>query len=206
VQIIKRRPVTSSLLALISFLFAALIATQDHWSAQDLAWGFWLAGLILGLIYLTVYQVAQGDTRTLLAYPLFLIIFYYIFAGFLDTVFAFASWDATSAAMPLILVSVPAAIAQAARARWSFLLASALAYLPDYVMDARTVNFTDLSKPLFGKDLLRMIVLIFMLVGLSMIDAGRLALYPILLIYFVPWESLRRLGQGLRRAIRSSGD
>jgi hypothetical protein len=203
VQLIKRRSVTPPWLALISFLFTVAIATREQWSAQGLAWAFWLAGLILGLIYLAVYQLAQGDSQTLLAYPLFLIIFYFIFAGFLDTIFAFASWDATGAAMPAILVGVPAAIAQAARAQWSFLLASALAYLPDYILDARTVHLTDLSKPLFGKDLLRMLILIFMLVPLTMIHAGTLALYPILLVYFLPWESLRWLSRTLRRAIWS---
>ena len=62
---------------------------------------------------------------------------------------------------------MPATIAQAARQRWPFLLTSGLAMLPDYILDARTVNFTDLSKPLFARDMLRMIVLVFILVALT---------------------------------------
>ena len=173
--------------AVLSFLITVILAHREQWSAQDLAWSFWLAGLLLGLIYLTVYQMAQGDRETLLAYPLFLLIFYFIFAGFLDTVFAWAAWEVTGQPMPPILAGVPAAIAHAAGGRWPFLLTSGLALLPDYILDARTVNFTDLSKPLFAKDLLRMIVLIFILVPLIMVQAGRFALDAILLVYFFPW-------------------
>ena len=50
-------------LALLSFVFTAFLATVEGWSAEDLAWSFWLAGLILGAIYLIVYHVAQGGLR-----------------------------------------------------------------------------------------------------------------------------------------------
>ncbi len=86
---------------------------------------------------------------------------------------------------------------QAARPRWPFLLTSGLAMLPDYILDARTVNFTDLSKPLFARDLLRMIVLVFFLVALTRVHAGMFALYAILLLYFFPWERWRHLVRGI---------
>lgn len=192
-HIVKRASATSPWLALISFLITVVVATVERWSAQDLAWSFWLAGLVLGLIYLAVYQMSQGDRETLLAYPFFLVLFYFIFAVFLDTIFAFATWDAGGAEMPALFVGVPAAIAQAARQRWAFLLTSGLAMLPDYIQDAHTVNFTDLSKPLFARDVLRMIVLVSILVALTMVQAGVFALYAVLLVYFFPWGSWHRL-------------
>jgi len=196
-RIVKKPSATSPWLALVSFLITVVVATVERWSAQDLVWSFWLAGLMLGLIYLIVYQVAQGDRETLL-YPPVLLFFYLVFAAFLDTVFALAAWDATGD-MPPLFVGVPAAVAQAARQRWVFLLTSGLAMLPDYILDARTVNFTDLSKPLFARDALRMIVLIFILVPLALVEAGVLALYAILLVYFLPWDSLRRLVRRIRK-------
>ncbi|NOZ50298.1 MAG: hypothetical protein GXP37_09680 [Chloroflexi bacterium] len=192
----------SLILPFVSFIITLILAVRDQWSAADLAWSIWLAGLLLGLIYLLVYQIAQGDRETLLAYPFFLLFFYFIFAGFLDVIFAFARWDVLGQEMPPLFATVPAAIAHAARERWPFLLTSALSYLPIYVMDARTVHLTDLGKPLFGKDLLRMILLIFILVGLTMLRAGGLALYAVLLIYFTPWHTLRR-GIGGRRPART---
>ncbi len=188
-------------LRLIGFLATVLVATYEQWSAEDLAWSFWLAGLVLGLIYLAVYQVAQGDRESLLLYPLALLFFYLVFAAFLDTVFAFAAWDATGADMPALFVGVPAAIAHAARQRWPFLITSGLAHLPDYVRDACTVDFTDLGKPLFGKDLLRMTFLVFLLMALTLMQAGVFALYAVLLVYFLPWESLRQIGRVVRERL-----
>lgn len=200
-QIIKQRSVPSFWRAMLSFLITVILATYERWSAQDLAWSFWLAGLLLGLIYLAVYQVAQGDRETLLVYPLFLLFFYFIFAGFLDTVFAWAAWETAGQPMPPLLATIPVAITHAARERWPFLLTSGLALLPDYVLDARTVNFTDLSKPLFGHDLLRMIALVFILVALILLQAGVFALYAILAVYFFPWGSWRRIGRRLWRLL-----
>ena len=191
-RIVKRTSATSPWLALISFLITVVVATVERWSAQDLAWSFWLAGLALSLIYLVVYQMSQGDRETL-AYPFLLLFFYLIFAAFLDTVFAFAAWDVRGAEMPALFADVPTAIAHAVRRRWPFLLTSGLAMLPGYILDARTVNFADLSKPLFAKDLLRMVVLVFILMALTMARAGMFALYAVLLVYFLPWEVWRRL-------------
>ena len=186
-------------LRLAGFLITVFVATYEQWSAKDLAWSFWLAGLVLGLIYLAVYQVAQGDRETLLVYPFFLLFFYFIFASFLDLTFAWTAWALTGQPMPPLFSSVPAAIAHATRERWLFLLTSGLALLPEYVLDARTVHFTDLSKPLFAKDLLRMVALIFLLVPLAMLEVGVFALYAVLLVYFLPWRSLREIGRWLWR-------
>ncbi|MFQ6102515.1 MAG: hypothetical protein ACE5OS_14980 [Anaerolineae bacterium] len=192
---------TSPWLDLLSFLITVMVATVERWSAQDLAWSFWLAGLLLGLIYLIVYQVAQGSRETLV-YPLVLLFFYLVFAGFLDTVFAITVWDVTGD-MPGLFAGMPAAIANAARRRCPFLITSGLATLPHYILDARTVNFTDLSKPLFARDALRMIVLAFILVPLTLMQAGVFALYAILLVYFLPWRSLRHLARVVRALLSS---
>jgi len=186
---------------LIGFLATVFVAAYEQWSAEELAWNFWLAGLVLGLPYLAIYQVAQGDRESLLLYPLALLFFYLVFAAFLDTVSAFAAWDVTGADMPALFVGVPAAIAHAARRRWPFLITSGLAHLPDYVLDARTVDFTDLSKPLFGKDLLRMFFLVFLLVALTLVQAGVFALYAVLLVYFLPWASLRQISRAVRERL-----
>ncbi len=180
-------------LQLLSFLLTVVIATVEHWSAADLVWSFWLAGLLLGCIYLAVYQVAQGDRETLLVYPLALCFFYMIFALFFYTIFAFALWDAAGEDAPSLFVAVPAAITHAALQRWPFLLFSGVTLLPDYILDARTVHFTDVSKPLFTRDMLRMIILIFLLMGLTLLQLGVFALYPVLFIYFFPIRSLRQI-------------
>ncbi len=178
---------------LLSFLLTVMIATVEHWSATDMAWSFWLAGLLFGLIYLVVYQWAQGTRETLLAYPFVLLFYYFIFASFLSGIFAWTAWEMTGEAMPSVFATIPHAVAHAAVERWPFLLFSGISMLPNYILDARTVNFTDVSKPLFARDMLRMIVLIFLLVGMTLAQLGILALYAILLVYFLPLESLRKI-------------
>ncbi len=79
--------------------------------------------------------------------------------------------------------------------RWSFLVTSGIAFLPAYIQDAVTVEFTDFSKPIFAKDLLRLIILIFILVPLTMMGLGIFALYAVLLVYFLPWGSMRQIGR-----------
>ncbi|MFQ5593547.1 MAG: hypothetical protein ACE5HA_05310 [Anaerolineae bacterium] len=188
-------------LRLIGFLATVLVATYEQWSAKDLAWSFWLAGLVLGLIYLAVYQTAQGDRESLLVYPFFLLFFYFLFAGFLHITFAFVAWETTGQEMPPLFATIPTAIAHAVRQRWPFLITSGLALLPDYLLDACTVDFTDLGKPLFGKDLLRMLLLIFLLVALTLMQAGVFALYAVLVVYFLPWESVRQIGRVVRERL-----
>ena len=196
----------SSWLRLAGFLITVAVATVEQWSAPDLAWSFWLSGLVLGLIYLTVYQIAQGDKESWLLYP-FLLIFYVIFASFLDITFAWTIWETTGQSMSPLFGSVPMAIARTVDQQWPFLLTSGLAQLPDYILDARTVHFTDLSRPLFVKDLLRMVALIFLLVPLILMQTGIFALYAVLLVYFLPWESVRQIGRRVwnirRRGVRS---
>ncbi len=198
------KSLASYLIPFISFGITLIIAMRDHWSATDLACSFWLAGFLLGLIYVLVYQIAQGDRETLLVLPLVLIFFYFIFAVFLDTIFAFAAWDTSGQGMAPLFVTIPAAMTAALRTRWPFLLTSAITHLPDFILDARTVHFTDLSKPLFTREMFRMIILIFFLMALTMIQAGAFALYVILFIYFWPWQTVRQLVRPLsqRRAGR----
>ena len=187
-------------LALLAFLFTAVLATIEDWSAADMAWSFWLAGLLFGFIYLLVYHIAQRDSDTWILY-LFLFIFYFIFTGFLHITFSWMARDMSGEPMPPLFATVPDAIARAARKRWPFLLAAAITTLPDYILDARTVHFTDLSKPLFARDILRMIALIFILVPLTMFEAGILALYAVLLVYFMPWGSLREIGRRIKNRL-----
>ncbi|RME84660.1 MAG: hypothetical protein D6775_04850 [Caldilineae bacterium] len=189
-------------LTLLSFLITVGLATFEHWSAEDLAWSFWLAGLVLGLVYLGVYQVAQGDRETLLAYPFFWLFFYFLFAGFLDLTFSWTAWMVEGGDMPGLFAGAPVAIARAVRERWWFLITSGFTLLPTYVLDARTVNFTDWGKPMIGKDLLRMVALVFLLVPMAMFEVGIFALYAVLLVYFFPWSVLRYATGRLWRFIR----
>ncbi|MDQ7029804.1 MAG: hypothetical protein Q9O62_08520 [Ardenticatenia bacterium] len=184
--------------ALIAFLVTLILATRQQWSAEDLAWSFWLVGLLFGLIYLTVYHISQGETETFIPYLVFWIFFYFIFAGFLDMVFAQYS-DTSRGIAPF--VSIPAAIFHAVRARWPFLITAGVALLPEYILDARTVNFTDWGKPLIGRDLLRMVALIFCLMFITLFEAGTPALYPILFIYFLPWEHIRHIYRTVRKSL-----
>ncbi|MBC7232141.1 MAG: hypothetical protein H5T68_02710 [Chloroflexi bacterium] len=185
----KRQPPWA---ALLSFGLTVITATIQRWSAEDLAWSFWLSGLVFGFIYLVVYHAAQRDNEAWGLYFL-LFLFYLIFAAFLDAIFSLTAFDTAGARLRPLFADAPVAIARAARQRWSFLLFSGLTLLPDYILDARTVHFTNLSKPLFAKDLLRMIALIFLLVPLTLARLGVFALYPVLLVYFLPWESVRQI-------------
>ena len=63
------------------------------------------------------------------------------------------------------------------------------------------MDFTDISKPLFARDFFRMMALIFILVPLTMLQAGPFALYVVLLVYFLPWENLRWGGRKLQNLI-----
>jgi len=204
---------------LISFLVTVVLATCQQWSARDLAWSFWLTGLLLGLIYILVYQVANslsqdqngkqhfgvrlGQALGSLAGLLFvLLLAYLIFAVFLDVIFAFVAWDMAGAEMSPFFAAVPAVISHIIARSWSFLVVSGISLLPTYIQDALTVNFTDFSKPIFARDLLRMIVLIFLLVPLTLAQLGVFALYAVLFVYFLPLDSLRQIGGQLRTRLR----
>jgi len=176
-----------------SFFFTVAVATINHWSAVDMAWSFWLAGFLWGLIYLMVYQWAQGDRETLVAYPFVFFFFYFIFAAFLSIIFSGIVWDLTGEPMSSAFAIIPHAVVNAARQRWPFLLFSGISVLPEYILDARTINFTDVGKPLFARDMLRMIILIFLLVEMMLADLGVFALYAILLVYFLPLRSVRQI-------------
>ena len=202
---------------LIAFSITLVLATFQHWSAQDLAWSFWLTGLLLGLVYIPVSQVAEilrdgrganqrpaalmGKAAAGMAGVFFVFLFAYaIFAGFLDTIFAFVAQDAGESVAPLFRV-IPASIASAFAGRWSFLITSGISLLPVYVQDALTVEFTDFSKPIFARDMLRMIVLIFLLVALVLARLGPFALYVVLFVYFLPLGSLREIGDQIRELL-----
>jgi len=179
-------------LPILSFLLTAIIATVQHWSAEDLAWSFWLAGLMWGTVYLLVYMAAQ-DRKAGAIYLFVLYFFYFIFGGFLYGAFEFIHREMTGHWSDAnIVIAIPQAIAQAARNNWPFFIFSAITTLPDYILDARTVNFVDMSSPLYAREGFKMMVLIFILTGLTLMEVvGFFALYAILLIYFFPWGAVR---------------
>ncbi len=95
---------------LASFIVTVLVATRQHWSAREMAWSFWLAGLLLGVIYIPINQVAtslraqasERQSRTnrvmraldSMAGTYFVILFAYaIFAGFFDTLFNMIAFE-----------------------------------------------------------------------------------------------------------------
>ena len=180
-------------LPILSFLLTALIATVQHWSAEDMAWSFWLAGVMWGTVYLLVYMVAQ-DLGTGIVYLFALYFFYFIFGGFLYGAFDFAHWQLAGHRSDVnnIIIAIPQAIARAARNNAPFFFFSAIITLPDYILDARTVHFVDMSSPLFARDGLKMMILIFILTVLTLMEVvSFLALYAILLVYFFPWAAVR---------------
>jgi len=204
---------------LASFVVTVLLATRQHWSARELAWSFWLAGLLLGIIYIPINQIAtslrapESTPRSpvnraihalgSMAATYFVLFFaYLIFAGFFDTIFNMIAFDAGREELTWAFASVPAMLTHILTQRWSFLITSGIAHLPAYVHDAVTVEFTDFSKPIFAKDLLRMIILIFILVPLTMGGLGILALYAVLLVYFLPWGSIRQIARQARSTIQ----
>ena len=48
------------------------------------------------------------------------------------------------------------------------------------------------------ENLLRMVALIFLLVPLILMQSGIFALYAVLFVYFLPWESVRQIGRQLK--------
>ena len=184
-------------LPIISFLLTAAIATVQHWSAEDMAWSFWLAGVMWGTVYLLTYMATQ-DIGEGVIYLFVLYFFYFIFGGFLYGAFQFVVQDAIGQiSNSNIIVAIPRAIVQSARNNWAFFIFSAITTLPDYLLDARTVNFVDMSSPLYAREGFKMMILIFLLTGLVLLHlAGLLAIYAILLVYFFPWSALR---QALRK-------
>ncbi len=200
---------------LASFVVTVLLATRQHWSAREMAWSFWLAGLLLGLIYIPINQIATSLRTPESTHPsrasramhalramagtYFVLFFaYLIFAGFLDTIFNMIAFEAGREELTWVFASLPAMLNHILTQRWPFLVASGIAHLPAYVHDAVTVEFTDFSKPIFARDLLRMVILIFILVPLTMVGLGILALYAILFVYFLPWSSIRQITRQVR--------
>ncbi len=178
---------------ILSFVITAWIATVQHWSAEDLAWSFWLAGLMWSTVYLIVYAFSQ-ELGVGLFYLLVLFFFYFIFGGFLFGIFQFIDAqlriDERTAPVCMVTGMLQNALS-AAKNNWPFFIFSGIKILPTYILDARTVNFTDVGQPLFTRDGLRMYLLIFLLTGMVLLQLGPFALYAILLIYFFPWQMLR---------------
>ena len=203
---------------LASFLVTLWLATRQRWAARELAWSFWMAGLMLGGIYILVNQAAEFmrseepswrarmvSALGSLAGTLFVFLFaYVIFAGFLDVVFSMIAWDLAGVPLESITRSLPAMLSRTLTERWSFLVTSGISLLPAYIRDALTVEFTDFTKPIFARDLLRMIVLIFILVPLVLLRLSFFALYPVLFVYFLPLDSLRQIGGQVYGLLRRS--
>ncbi len=201
---------------LASFLVTLWLATRQRWSARELAWSFWMAGLMLGGIYLLVNQAAESLRQEVaswrsritsalqsLAGGFFLLLFAYaIFAGFLDVIFTMIAWDLTGAPLEPVTRSLPATLSRTLTERWPFLITSGLSQLPAYVRDALSVDSSDFTRFLFVRDLLRMIVLIFILVPLVLFQLGFFALYPVLFVYFLPLDSLRQIGGQIAGLLR----
>jgi len=76
------RPLIRYGLPILSFLLTAIIATVQHWSAEDLAWSFWLAGVMWGTIYLLVFAATQDSVAGGI-YLFVLYLFYFIFGALL---------------------------------------------------------------------------------------------------------------------------
>ena len=186
------RPLIRYGLPILSFLLTAIIATVQHWSAEDLAWSFWLAGVMWGTVYLLVFAATQDSVAGGI-YLFVLYLFYFIFGALLYGAFQFIALDTTGRAPDAnIIIAIPQAITQAARNNWPFFIFSAITTLPDYILDARTVNFVDMGSPLYARDGFRMMILVFLLTGLALMEAaGFLAIYAILFVYFFPWRMLR---------------
>jgi len=195
---------------LASFIVTVIVATVQQWSAKDIIWSFWLVGLTLGTVHILINQVyetirksSEAEQSLLftitaalrsLAGILFVFWFaYLLFAMFIDTVMVFAALDTGTSELTPLFTTLPATFTHVLVQRWPFLLASWISFLPSYVRDALTVELTDFTKPVFAKDLFRMIVLIFILVPMTLLGLGIFALYPVLLIYFLPWNSVRQI-------------
>ncbi len=177
---------------LLSFLLTAIIATVQHWSARDLAWTLWFASLSWSTVYLVVFGLSQ-DMGLGCFYTFMLFFFYFIFGGFIHGIFEMI-YNQSHYDAPIYTCMVSSMLQGARYAvvqNWPFLLFSAIHVLPDYILDARTVHLTNLGRPLFARDGLKMYLLIFLLTIMYLLQWGAWAIYAILLIYFFPWHILK---------------
>jgi len=193
----SRSTLTRIWIPLFSFLLTAVIATVQHWSAEELAWTFWLASLLWSVVYLVVFSFSQ-DMGVGWFYIFILFFFYFIFGSFIFGIFSMIQNDLSNG--PPVYTCLVTGMIQgglnAARHNWPFFIFSGIKVLPDYILDARTVHFTDVGKPLFTRDALRMYFLIFLLMAMYLLQLSQFAIYAILLIYFFPWSVLKLAWQG----------
>jgi hypothetical protein len=191
------------------FAFAAMVvfASALRWQARDVIWGLWTSSLCVGYAYIVTSIVAgvlrvEGAGRILAAlgglgllafFTFHFGMFHFVHSMFLNGFFPLVEGDG---GFPSIL----AILAKALESYWPLVAATVVSRLSDFRPSDGLFGRDAFAKP-YG-NVVRMHVLIFVFAGLQAADLSRLAIYPVLALYFFPWggfvRAIRR-GQARRR-------
>lgn len=193
---IHKRELAIDLLAFLVTLTSAILL---KWQTKDIVWGLWACSLWLGFVYIligifqSVYPPGGKEPRgspgaglsILVFFTFHFGMFHYVHSVFLNKIF------------PLIEVDggIPSLFRTAAvtmRAYWLLILATIVSRYPEFPFDGIPLNRKAAVSSRPYKNVIRMHILIFVFAGLKALGMSGLAIYPVLLFYFVPWNRLLR--------------
>ncbi len=184
-------------------LVIALAGTVlGRWQAKDLIWGLWISSLCVGYAWIVTAVVASmlrprltpGLRAAAVVGGLFLLAFFTVhFGGFHlgHSVFlnVFFPLDPLAGRDPF--TNAPRVILLTLNLYWPVVLASFVSRLPDFPW--RGVDMKEKNAMMAPyANVVRMHLLIFVFAGLAAAKLSDLAVYPVLLFYFVPWGLLFR--------------
>jgi hypothetical protein len=184
-------------LDLLAFAGTVVWATLFRWEARGIIWGLWVSSLTVG--YATIVSTVVRGVRSVLgSYRLVAVLgglgtlafftfhfgmFHFVHGVFLNQFFPLLE---EGDGFPNLL----AMIGRSFSSFWPLVVASFLSRVPDvFPAETRAAGKDAFAAPY--ANVVRMHLLIFVFAGLHMLDLTRLAVIPVLAVYFFPWKAVR---------------
>jgi len=192
----ERDLVIDVVMDVVAFSVTLVFASLLRWEARDMIWGLWISSLCVGYAHIVTGIVAGtiswfngsrvvqivGAVFVLGFFSVHFVGFHYGHSAFLHMFFPLVDEGPTP--------DLARTVALTFRLFWPFVLMSFVAKWRDLPLKG-----VDLSKKgAFSgpyANVMRMHILIFVFAGLAMADLSRLAIYPVLALYFFPWGAFR---------------
>jgi hypothetical protein len=193
---VGRRGLPINLLASVMTVVSAVLL---KWDIGDMLWGLWACSLWVGYVYVivgifsSVYRENHEPPRGSIGDGLKMLVFFTIHFGMFHFVYSVF----LNKFFPLIIVKsgVPNIFLTAAvtlRSYWPLILATFVSRFSDLPFSGIRLEQKAVvsSKPY--KNVIRMHLFILVFLGLDATGVPHPAIYPVILLYFIPWGSLWR--------------
>lgn len=199
------KPLSSFSLNISSFLATVLFAIIFKWQTTDVIWGLWICSLVFGYTWILMFifnlvtKADSSERKGAIFVGLFFLgfftfhfgIFHLVHGAFLTHFFPIGEIDFFKNG-PLVIFSMAGA---ALKKGWPLVLGTFISRwksLP--IHQSEGGNLAGMMLPYVN--VVRMHLLIFVFAGLSAVNLAHLALFPVLALYYFPWEIIKKPGLG----------